>query len=66
MLVSGTCLDCSGNFLVRLFFTTLLLTYLLSACGLKGPLYMPPPVDTAKPASSDVAKPASSDEAEKK
>ncbi|WP_110337752.1 MULTISPECIES: lipoprotein [unclassified Nitrosomonas] len=38
---------------MRLFLTTLLLTYLLTACGLKGPLYMPPPADAAKPASSD-------------
>jgi predicted small lipoprotein YifL len=42
---------------VRLLFITLLLTYLLSACGLKGPLYLPP---------ADEANRASSNEAEKK
>ncbi|WP_177186324.1 lipoprotein [Nitrosomonas sp. Nm166] len=42
---------------MRLFFTTLLLTHLLSACGLKGPLYLP---------QADEANRASSNEAEKK
>ncbi|WP_366083914.1 lipoprotein [Nitrosomonas sp.] len=47
------------RFLVRLFFTTLLLTYLLSACGLKGPLYLPLP-------KTDEVNRTSPNEAEKK
>jgi predicted small lipoprotein YifL len=42
---------------VRLFFTLLLLAYLISACGLKGPLYLP---------QSDEANRASPSETEKK
>lgn len=42
---------------MRLFFTLLLLACLLSACGLKGPLYLPQP---------DEANRASPNETEKK
>ncbi|MBY0483220.1 lipoprotein [Nitrosomonas sp.] len=41
---------------MRLLFILLFLVYLLSACGLKGPLYLPK-TDEANPASStDIGK----------
>jgi len=45
------------GFFVRLFFITFLLAYLLSACGHKGPLYLP---------QTDEANRASQNEIEKK
>ncbi|MDH5552737.1 MAG: lipoprotein [Nitrosomonas sp.] len=41
---------------MRLFCTTLLITLILSACGLKGPLYLPennPPTQTTEDETSD-------------
>ncbi|WP_244071961.1 lipoprotein [Nitrosomonas sp. PY1] len=31
---------------MRLLFTSIIFVYILTACGLKGPLYLPPAEDT--------------------
>lgn len=41
---------------MRLFCITLLLTYLLSACGLKGPLYLPQADETNRASPNEIEK----------
>ncbi|TXI18675.1 MAG: hypothetical protein E6Q62_05980 [Nitrosomonas sp.] len=41
---------------MRLLLITLLFTYLLSACGLKGPLYLPPADDVTRSSSTETEK----------
>ncbi|MCE7914156.1 MAG: hypothetical protein DYH15_05585 [Nitrosomonas sp. PRO4] len=41
---------------MRLLLITLSFAYLLSACGLKGPLYLPPADDVDRPSSTETDK----------
>jgi predicted small lipoprotein YifL len=43
---------------MRTLVTTVLLTLLLSACGIKGPLYLPPPEPAAAPPPAPAPSPA--------
>ncbi|MGV8712452.1 MAG: LPS translocon maturation chaperone LptM [Nitrosomonas sp.] len=41
---------------MRLFITVWLVTYLLSGCGLKGPLYLPQPDEPNRASSNETEK----------